>query len=213
MNPGSTKFSRLSLVTCASVAVAIFAGTAAHAQRAAVAPERATGAAVAKAQSILKRSGSYVLSRNIVVTRAGQDAVMITAPNVTLDLQGFSIIGNATSAVTGNAINATGQSNVVIKNGFITGFGGAAIIGGDAANISGITATQNVSGISCGIGCLVQNNIIQGNTGTGLNLSDTTGGYLGNIFQGNGGITSGGTAGQVTGGTSLGHNLCNGVVC
>jgi hypothetical protein len=211
MNPGSAKFSPLALVTFASVALAILAGTA-HAQRMAVAPDRATGAAALKAQSIIKLPGSYILSRDIVVNKAGQDAVMITSPNVTLDLQGFSIIGSP-NATTGNAINTTGQPNVVIKNGLITGFGGAAILAGDGTSISGLTVSDNGSGITCGIGCSVQNNLIQSNDGVGLTLSDTTSGYLGNVLQGNDHITSGGTSGQVTGGTSLGHNLCNGVVC
>ena len=53
----------------------------------------------------------------------------MTASNVTIDLQGFTIM--STVSTTGNGINATGQSNVVIRNGIIMGFGGAAIVTGN----------------------------------------------------------------------------------
>ena len=48
-----------------------------------------------------------------------------------------------------------------------------------------------------------------GKPGTGLTFSDATSGYLGNILQGNSGNTVGNT-GQVSGGTSLNQNVCNG---
>ena len=102
---------------------------------------------------------------------------------------------------------------MIIQNGIITGFTGAAILAGQTATISGITATANETGITCGIGCLVQDNTIQGNSGEGLTFTDSTGGYINNILQGNDGMTGGGPAGQVTGGTNLGQNLCNGVLC
>jgi hypothetical protein len=210
MDRNSNEFTGRSLIVCASIAIAIFASTAAHAQRIPIAVENATGAAAAKAMTVISKPGSYLLSRNLTVTRAGIDGVLITSPNVTLNLQGFTVSGNSSA---NNGINATGQNNVVIVDGIVTGFGGTAVIAGDAANISALTVTANGSGINCSIGSLVQGNIIHANTGEGLTFSDTTGGYLGNVLQGNGGSTSPGATGQVTGGISLGHNLCNGAAC
>lgn len=207
MNHQGGRFFTRATIVCASVAVAIFSSAPIFAQpKPIVINAQAIGeAASIRSQFTISQPGSYVLATNIKNKSANADSVKVTASNVTIDLQGFSITSATT---TGAAINAAGQSNVVIRNGIIMGFGGAAIITGNAATISGITATGNGSGISCGIGCLVRDNVIQGNTGVGMTFSDATSGYQGNVLQGN---NSGGA--QVTGGTSLMQNLCNGVAC
>ncbi len=157
-----------------------------------------------------------MLNRNITNGSAsGANSVLIKSSNVTIDLQGFII--SATGSATGGGIVIDPQNpnitNVVIRNGTITGFDGAGVLAGAGARISGlITATGNGSGISCGTGCVVRDSVIQGNTGAGITFSDATGGYLGNVLQNNGGNSSG-AGGQVSGGTSLGQNLCNGVAC
>jgi hypothetical protein len=192
----------------AVIAVAIFTSTPILAQQKPIVIElNAATATTAKPQTTISKSGSYILNKNITNTsKNGQDSVAVTASNVTIDLQGFVI--SATGSNTGAGINATGQSNVVIRNGIITGFTGPAMILGNNSNISAITATENGSGITCVSGCLVSNSIIQGNTGPGLTFSDTTSGYVGNILQDN----NGGGA-QVSGGTSLKQNVCDGAAC
>ncbi len=230
-------FNRIAIV-CASFAVAIFTSAPILAQQKAIVTElNATDAAATKALNLISKPGFYYLTKNIVNSHAGYDSVLVTASDVTIDLEGLSIM--STVSTTGTGIDATGQSNVVIRDGIITGPGGPAIIAGTNANISGITASSNSSaggegasiqagqgsqivsntvtgsgagGISCGVGCLVRNNVVQGNTGVGISFLDDTGGYLGNLLQGNDG-TSSGTTGQVSGGASLGQNLCNGVAC
>ncbi len=209
-------FNRLAIL-CAPFAVAIFTSAPILAQQKAIVTElNATEAAATKALSVISKPGSYQLARGIVNNHAGYDSILVTASDVTIDLLGLTIM--CTAATTGAGIDATGQSNVVIHNGIITGCGGPAIIAGNNANISGITASENgragggIGGFSCGIGCLVSNNTLQSNMGIGMSFSDATSGYLGNVLQGNDGNTVG-TTGQVSGGTSLGQNLCNGVVC
>jgi hypothetical protein len=238
MNHHREFFLSRNAIVFASIAVAIFTSAPILAQQKAIVIEpNATGAAAAKALAVINKPGSYVLSRNIVNSRAGANSVQVTASNVTIDLQGFEIM--STTSSTGDGIDAAGQSNVVIRNGIITGCGGPAIIAGNNANISGITASANSSaagagasiqagngsqivsntvtssgagGISCGVGCFVRNNVVQLNTGVGISFDDDTGGYLGNLLQNNDG-NSAGTTGQVSGGASLGQNLCNGVAC
>ena len=211
MNHGGKNFSIRNVIAGASMMAAMFAGAPVFAQPQAITVATvSTGDAAQKAQSIISKPGSYVLNKNIVNGKTSADSVQITASNVTLDLQGFSI--TATAASTGAAINASGQSNVVIRNGIITGFGGPAIVTGTAAKISGMTVTGNGSGITCGVGCLARDNVIQGNSGIGMTFSDTTSGFLGNVLQGNSGNTVGAT-GQISGGTSLGQNVCNGLAC
>jgi len=231
-------FNRLATL-CASFAVAIFTSAPVFAQQKAIVIElSATNAAATKALSVISKPGSYQLARDIVNNHAGYDSVLVTASDVTIDLEGLSIM--STASTTGAGIDATGQSNVVIRDGIITGSGGGpAIVAGTNANISGITASGNSNasgagasiqagngsqivsntvtgsgsgGISCGVGCVARDNVIQNNTGVGMTFSDATSGYAGNVLQGNDGNTVG-TTGQVSGGTSLSQNLCNGVAC
>jgi len=230
-----------SMIIGASMVGALFASTPVLAQQKLVVS--APDAAAARPISVINRSGSYVLSRNIVNnSKTGADSVAINSDNVVLDLNGFSIIGNAAS---GAGVNAAGHTNIVVRDGVISGMGGPAIVTGANSSISGITATGNCTaasagpaiqagagsqissntvngsltggGISCGTGagCLVRDNVIQGNAGVGITLSDSTGGYRGNVLQGNSGITTPGSSGQVLNGTSLGGNanVCNGVPC
>src|SRR5580658_2035368 len=181
MNLTRGKFSARALIVPLAILAAVGLSTAAHAQRIRLEPNNARGDAAAKALTIINKSGSYVLSKNIVVNRNNVDALDITASNVTLDLQGYTI--TVASGITGiNGINATGQTNVIIQNGIITGFSGAAVLAGQASTIAGITATNNGTGITCGIACLAQDDTVQGNIGEGLIFNDTTGGYLNDIL-------------------------------
>jgi hypothetical protein len=200
-------------VTTTSVllAFAILLGAPVFAQPPVAIDAAANGAIAVKPQSTINKSGSYTLTRNIVNnSKNGADSVLVTASNVTIDLLGYTIM--STNPGSGNGINATGQTNVVITNGIIMGFGGSAVVAGNGARISGITATNNGSGIICGVGCLARDNVLQSNSGLGISFSDATSGYLGNVMQGNSGNTVG-NSGQVSGGTSLGQNVCNGVAC
>jgi hypothetical protein len=211
MTNGEIFIPRLAILG-ASLAATIFVSAPAFAQQKPIVIEvSGSSASTAKPQTTISKSGSYILNRNVVnSSKNGADSVLVTASNVTIDLEGFSIM--STASTTGNGINATGQSNVVIRNGIISGFGGAAIVTGNNGSIAAITASGNGSGITCGIGCLASGNVIQGNGGFGLTFSDPTSGYVGNVMQGNSGNTVG-AGGQVSGGTSLNQNLCNSTPC
>jgi hypothetical protein len=74
--------------------------------------------------------GSYKLSGNLVVTTIGTDAIEIDSDNVTLDLNGFAIIGSGTC--TGSPLQCTTQTSRgvltfgygnTVKNGAVQGFG------------------------------------------------------------------------------------------
>ena len=70
---------------------------------------------------IIAAPGSYYLTGDIVLTAATYAAVSITAPNVTLDLGGFTI-SSSSSENTGSGITLLANaSRVVIRNGFIRG--------------------------------------------------------------------------------------------
>ncbi|MEM0983314.1 MAG: right-handed parallel beta-helix repeat-containing protein [Planctomycetota bacterium] len=64
--------------------------------------------------------GSYYLTGNLVVTG---NAIDIAVPGVTLDLNGFSIIGDGQGPDAGITVSAVGgQLPVVIRNGFVRRF-------------------------------------------------------------------------------------------
>jgi parallel beta-helix repeat protein len=69
--------------------------------------------------AVISESGTYVLTRDIA-TRTGT-ALMITANNVTLDLNGFTIQGPGQQV--GNGIVISGATGVRVTNGIIADFG------------------------------------------------------------------------------------------
>ncbi len=156
----------------------------------------------------ITKSGSYFLGANYVTLVGASPVITVAVSNVTINLNGFSIISNATAGTTGaTGINVLpGVSGVTVVNGGIIGIRGTALILGSNGIASGLQLIGNKGdGVQCTSSCLVTNNVITGNLGTGLNFSDATTGYQNNILNGNGT--------NVTGGTTLGHNLCSGTPC
>jgi len=137
------------------------------------------------------QSGSYYLTTNIVVSSG--DAVTISANNVTLDLNGFSISSTAPSAA-GMGINLGAtrrQTNITILNGFITGsvtndnsgnYGGGGFSYG--IGYSGVNFPRNVrvSGVSVS-GCLVDGINVHSTSTMVQSCSVTTAGGYGILAQ------------------------------
>jgi hypothetical protein len=67
----------------------------------------------------IKKPGTYTLDRNLSYSGAGDtNAITVTASNVVLDLNGYTLTGtNTTIAIFGGGIK-----NVTVQNGTITGF-------------------------------------------------------------------------------------------
>jgi len=158
----------------------------------------------------ITKPGSYILTNNLFVSALLVNAINVTTSNVSIDLNGFSISGpGGASPGTGIGINASGTSNVSIRNGMVTQMGGSGVVLGDNSVVRDVQAIGNGGGasggdgISCGHGCLVIGCTASGNTkGDGLNFLDTTSGYQNDIMLGNGK--------SVAGGTDMGANVCNG---
>jgi hypothetical protein len=151
------------------------------------------------------KSGSYFLDRNLISALTSGSIISVTASNVTINLNGFSIIGRGGAGTKVVGINAPGTSGVTIVNGTITLVPGTGIVLGRSSTLAGVQLiSNNVDGMDCISTCLVTNNIVSGNLGTGLNFGDASSGYQDNVI-----------AGQVpvTNGTNLGHNICNNGLC
>jgi hypothetical protein len=67
----------------------------------------------------ISQSGSYYLTANIAVS--SNDAITISADNVTLDLNGFTTSSTANPAAGNGIVLSGGRRNITINNGFITG--------------------------------------------------------------------------------------------
>jgi hypothetical protein len=152
----------------------------------------------------ITKAGSYFLAANLSTALLTTSAIAVSTGvnNVTINLNGFSIIGPGGAGSAGG-INASSSSGVTIVNGTITKIAGKGIILGTNSMVAGVQLIGNAGdGVICTSGCLVVDSIINGNTGTGLSFGDTTSGYQNNIISGNGAT--------VTSGTNMGHNVCNG---
>ncbi len=140
---------------------------------------------------IISQPGSYYLTGNVTGVSA-KDGIRITANGVTLDLNGFEMLGVAGSLT---AVNApiVGQVDIAVFNGSVRNWGQAGvtmlnvrncrieailangnlsygIYGGSNATIINCNATNNagVYGIGAGAGSTVTNCTVFSNTGSSV---------------------------------------------
>jgi hypothetical protein len=134
---------------------------------------------------IICRSGSYRLSGNLTIPNANTDGIDITADNVTLDLNGFTISGPVTckfgtypvqcsASGSGLGINTPSANNdITVHNGTVRGMGGGGInLGGDAEVVEAVHVEQNAGalgyGISLGYSGIVTRCTVRANAGGGI---------------------------------------------
>ena len=126
----------------------------------------------------ISQPGSYRLTSNLVTTFVNTNVIEITSSNVTIDLNGFAIIGPRTctgyglltlpstdplsctnAGMTSDGINGSNSvDSIVIKNGTVKGFdSGIAILGGAQRGnmVINVIAEENEEGI------LIANGIIK----------------------------------------------------
>jgi hypothetical protein len=180
----------------------------------------------------INQTGSYRLTGNLTVP-ANMTAISINVPHVTLDLGGFEVKGPnscsgtpvaSCSTTDGNAGILSNNYGTVVRNGNVIGMGGSCISLGDSAMVertsvyfcgrNGIDVDaigrvlENSSGynfrdgIVTLIGTSVENNDVRYNRLDGI---DAPGLVSRNVAYDNGV--------QISGGVSLGDNLCNGALC
>jgi hypothetical protein len=116
-------------------------------------------------------SGSYRLTGNLVVPDANTTAVVVSQVNVTLDLNGFSILGSTSCSQTtpGSSVSCTGTgsgkgidasvNNVTVLNGTIRGMGNDGINLSSRARVEGLSVISNgADGMDVGTDSLVVGN-------------------------------------------------------
>lgn len=175
----------------------------------------------------ITQSGSYKVSGNLVVSTP-VDAIDISANNVTLDLNGFTISnvyadacdGLLPCTFTGVGINSSNNVGITVRNGLVIGFGTGVLLQGilnnrveetvvSSANtglslVGAIVTRNNLTAVSTGImcsQCVITENVVF-SLGTGLNIYYS--------FYGSNNLSGAGVSGtyNTSGGNACGLGSC-----
>jgi hypothetical protein len=123
----------------------------------------------------IDQPGSYRLATNLADEG---NCLVVSAEGVTIDLNGFAIVGNGTGTAILDVQEAAGneqaailtglipQARTVVRNGDISNFAQATTLSG---TVERLRVTSNASGILVGVRT-VQDNIVQFNSSMGFNL-------------------------------------------
>jgi parallel beta-helix repeat protein len=157
----------------------------------------------------LSRPGRYKLTGNLAVP-ANLNGIEVTANDVTIDLNGFTIRSNPPGQAVSGVVAFAGEGGLRVINGTITGFSGGGIVkspgraviedmrimsngrnlelpaDSHVRNSTIANGTDLTAAIRCFARCLIENNIVTGNAGAGVALEAGGGVVLANVIVGNG---------------------------
>jgi hypothetical protein len=157
----------------------------------------------------ITQSGSYQLGANLVATNT--TAINISAANVTLDMNGFTISCTACQGVPGIVSSGTGTT---IQNGTVAGFGGTGTgnpygIQFQAAGgrLDHVTVTGNYIGVygASGADVVVTNSSVVNNTWKGISCPSSQLTVMNTTVSGNGHFGIELASGLITGSTITGN--------
>ena len=182
----------------------------------------------------VSQSGSYRLTGDLVVPGGVSGIQENGAADVSIDLNGFSIIGPGPPAAAADGIRLSQAKNWVIRNGTIRDFTNRGIadststaeghriievrvvansslgisLGGTGHLIKDCTIQNNGTiGVAPGANSLLIGNIIEGNGGAGISFNGLGNGYGNNVINANAGGAVVSSATQISG------NVCNNALC
>ena len=137
----------------------------------------------------ISQPGSYRLSGNLTVPNVDTTAIDITADNVTIDLNGFSIIGpNVCSLLAcsslpggfalGKGVYSESRSSISVVNGSIRGIGGEGIyLSGFGSYVEKVHVdSSGAAGIAVSYGVVIGNTVTRSAVGISLSGSGTVSG-------------------------------------
>lgn len=128
---------------------------------------------------IINKPGSYYLTNNIIGVDSKR-GIEIDVGNVTIDLNGFSLIG-VSNSYDGIYSAYSTNDNVVVRNGSINGWSGPGIThSANSGLFEGLALAANLRGITCGSASIVRSCTVVSNFQSGIQTSG-----LGNIIAGN----------------------------
>jgi hypothetical protein len=150
---------------------------------------------------VICQPGSYRLSGNLTVDE-NTTAIQITASDVSVDLNGFAILGpvkcsfgqQCSTSGTGVGINSVFNNNVALSNGAVDGMGsvGIRLTLGNGSKIDGLRVANSASPSTGGFagiiadGVMITNCTVFSNAGSGIAMRGGTESH--NIVSSNGGF-------------------------
>ena len=120
---------------------------------------------------LITQPGSYYLTTNLVGV-SGDIGIYIGASNVTLDLNGFSMLGSP-GAFFGISI-VSGNANITVRNGNVSGWSIEPGIYNNAKHVvlEHLSLAGNWQGLNCAGDTVVQNCVVSDNAEDGIILGD-----------------------------------------
>jgi hypothetical protein len=135
---------------------------------------------------VISQSGSYKLTSNLLVP-AGAKGIVVTASNVSIDLNGFSLVGPSSCTRDGSSrqvacthsdnvthgIDSSAATGTVVRNGTVKGFAGYGIYAGGMERLEALRITENYSGVGelSAVGLSISASTIDLNGNLGLLLA------------------------------------------
>ncbi len=155
---------------------------------------------------------SYRLTSNLSVGANDVTAISINTGDINIDLNGFKItcvIANCKSNSSGMGIDAGfSGSNILVKNGLISSFGGGGIQVASNSKIYNMNINNNGGhGIRAGSYSILKNNIVDGSNGHGILGSSLFGSALGLIISNNVSNNNGSSGIKSGKGSSINSNI------
>jgi hypothetical protein len=166
---------------------------------------------------VICQPGSYRLSGNVTVPNANTTAILIRVDNVTLDLNGFSILGPAVCSGAGASrscspvgpgygVDAITHQGITVVNGMIRGMGADAITSNGGATYIGQVHAESNGGTGIYLaGGTVIGSTVTGNRDYGIYADQST--VSGNYVSANGLVGIFISNGTISGNTVLGNGF------
>ena len=154
---------------------------------------------------VITQPGSYYLTTNIVGA-SGDQGIIIQANNVTLDLNGFSLLGNPGSF---SAISvSSGYHNATVRNGLFNGWSEGVTVSGNNVTLEHLTVSSSFLGLYCDDSAM--NVTIKNCTVTDSSANGIT---IGNNSVVSGCLTASNASDGIFVSGSVGGNVINGNNC
>ncbi len=114
----------------------------------------------------ISERGSYFLTRNLTATTPPLPVIAITANDVHLDLNGFTVDGGAAAS----EVIRVSASFATVKNGVVRNAIGEGVLddGGSGNTYRNLTLEDNGDGLSVGTGALVEDCLVRDNALNGI---------------------------------------------
>lgn len=123
----------------------------------------------ASAVIVISQPGSYYLTGNVQGV-ASKHGILVASPDVTIDLQGFAVLGNAASL---NGIHSTDQ-RIVVRNGRVSNWNNGLELGAFCTVEQILSASNRGNGIQLAGVSTIQGCKAFNNSGKGFQLAEMT---------------------------------------